>query len=151
MNEIDFSLTKMIIYDNEALRMLEREGFRAYTFALDPNYRIPDRRTILHNLSEIEVSVKTRIKDLLDHADSVTVCADMWSSRRLKSYLGIIVYFHVEDQSMNATLSCNYSSGRHIGLKIAQSLINEINSWGINESKMTAFVSDNGSDMVKCF
>ena len=41
--------------------------------------------------------------------------------------------------------------GRHTSIRISQSFIAEINSWGINENKITAFVSDNGSDMVKCF
>ena len=75
----------------------------------------------------------------------------MWSSRRRKSYLGITVFWHVEDESFNVILSCDYFSGRHTSIRIPQSLIAEINSWGINEIKITTFVSDNGSDMVKCF
>ena len=151
VNMIDRALTKMIIIDNEALRLVERLGFQQYTAALNPSYKIPDRRTLSQHLSEIELEVKATIKKSLGNADSLSLCVDMWSSRRLKSYLGVTVFWHVADESFNATLTCNYFSGRHTSIRIAQSLIAEINSWGINENKITAFVSDNGSDMVKCF
>lgn len=90
-NKMDISLLKMIVYDFQPFSIVNDVGFRQYTHALNPNYEIPDRKTLSGNLlPKIYQKKLEEIKTFVQiHAKSVCITVDAWTSRNLDSYMGI--------------------------------------------------------------
>lgn len=60
--------------------------------------------------SKYEVQKRSLI-DLLESVDSVSVTVDLWSDRKMRSYLGITVHFMESNTLSTALLSCEQFEG----------------------------------------
>lgn len=89
-NKIDFCLLKMILYDFQPFSIVNDIGFREYTHALNPNYEIPDRKTLsVTLLPKVYEKRLAELKSFVQlNAKSVCITIDYWTSRTMDSYMG---------------------------------------------------------------
>ncbi|CAH2084128.1 unnamed protein product [Euphydryas editha] len=85
--KIDLCLLKMVVYDFQPFSIVEDEGFRTYTHALNPNYDIPHRKTLSMNL--LPTVYQKRLEQLQSYvqanAESECITVDCWTSRTMDS------------------------------------------------------------------
>lgn len=145
---IDLSLLKMIVYDFQPFSIVEDIGFRAYSHSLNPNYEIPDRKTLSANL--LPKIYQSRLEQLKTYvatnAKSVCITVDGWTSRSMESYLAITAHFIVEDNLKTLLIQCDEFEGHHTGERLSLAIKNTLTSWKIY-NKVNFFVTDNASNM----
>ena len=76
------------------LSTVECDSFRALMLLADPQFQVPSRkhlsRTVLFNEHKKRFS---SIQGMLDSTSSICLTIDLWSSRQMRSYMGITVHF----------------------------------------------------------
>lgn len=83
----------------------------------------------------------------------MSVSLDFWS-KAVTSFLGINIHFIQNDELQCITASLKYVEYPHTAEKILKILEDILKEWsfsGINDPKISAFITDNGSNFVKAF
>lgn len=146
-NVIDKALVKMIGKDLQPLSVVENEGFRDYTNALQPLYTLPTRKTLTNNLiPKFCKDISDKLKEMLDQTEHVGITTDIWSSDSNKSFITVTCHFIYNGEQKNVVLETKEIPGSHTGIAIANSLQEVFNKWSISE-KITAIVTDNGANI----
>ncbi len=150
--ELDTAFFKMIYMDYEPLSAGEREGMRHFAGAAQPGYTPPCYNTVRdtlmpHALEEME----DRLRDLLKKGDGFVLSADIWTSRRGHSFLGIVASF-IDGTFRGHTvlLSCDHIQGHHTADRIYQMYESVLKYWNV-ERRVIRVVTDSASNMVKAF
>ena len=119
--------------------------------ALDQRYQVPSRKHLVNTLLQEEATrVHSDVMQQLSCAESVCVTLDIWSSRQMRSYLGITGHFLVDWSMKSVVLACKRFRGRHTADSIGQQFEETIQEYNI-ASKISTIVTDNASNMVKAF
>ena len=93
---------------------LESPHFRSFVSALDQRYQVPSRKHLVNTLLQEEATrVHSDVMQQLSCAESVCVTLDIWSSRPMRSYLGITGHFLVDWSMKSVVLACKRFRGRH--------------------------------------
>lgn len=89
---------------------------------------------------------------LLQNTSVVCVTADLWSSRQLRSFLGITAHFIVESEwsLKSVMLACSHFRGSHTAEAINDEFQKVVTSFEIT-SKISFIVTDSAANMVKAF
>ena len=119
--------------------------------ALDQRYQVPSHKHYVNTLLQEEATrVHSDVLPQLSCAESVCVTLDIWSSRQMRSYLGITGHFLVDWSMKSVVLACKRFRGRHTADSIGQQFEETIQEYNI-ASKISTIVTDNASNMVKAF
>lgn len=88
-------LAKMIVLHEYPLRMVEHVGFRRYSHALQPLFRVVSRNTIKSDIFRIfEYERDQTMKLLESNASRIALTTDMWtSSNKKKGFMAITSHF----------------------------------------------------------
>ena len=122
---------------------------------MDNKYTPVSRSTITEKRIPALVSkVKEEIVAKLESQPSVSVTADIWSDRKLRSFLGVTA--HVCCKSSGQTrytlesylLDCKRFKGKHTGERIASAFEEITEEYGIRQ-KISYILTDNAANM-KC-
>lgn len=147
---IDLCLLKMIVYDLQPFSIVDDIGFREYTEALNPNYKIPDKRTLSGNL--LSTMYEAKLENLKTYvqtkAVSVCVTCDCWTSRSMDSYMALTAHFITNDTTelKSVFIQCVEIDSDHTGINIYQEIKNILQDWEIY-NKVNFFVTDKSSNM----
>ncbi|CAH0397643.1 unnamed protein product [Chilo suppressalis] len=120
-------------------------------YALNPNYEIPDRKTLSVNL--LPKVYEKRLEDIKSfvqiNAKSVCITVDSWTSRSLDSYMAITAHFMTKNpvELKSVLIQCGEFEGHHTGIRIYRDIRSILQNWGIYD-KVNFFVSDNASNML---
>lgn len=72
------------------LSLLDNPEFRQLLTDMQPGFNIPSRKTLTSSLlPERQALIHNNIKHLLQSAISVCLTIDLWSNRRMRSFIGI--------------------------------------------------------------
>ena len=142
----------MLITDIRPVYTVENEGFKNLTKLLELRYTMVSRqhtqKKLVPNLFD---TVCVKLKALLDSAGTVNITLDIWSNRKMHSYLGITYHFFTESLELKSLLlSCNRLYGRHNGEQILSEFDRIACTFNITD-KMFQIVTDNASNMRKAF
>ncbi|CAK1584794.1 unnamed protein product [Parnassius mnemosyne] len=150
-SHIDNCLLKMITKDFQPLDIVNDEGFRAYSQALNRNYEIPSRRALSNRLLAAEYENKLcEIKNKLKNfCETICLTVDCWTSRSMDAYIAVTGHFiHTETlEFISVLIQCSALGGSHTSANISEELKKITESWDIKE-KVNFFVTDNASNMV---
>ncbi|MGH0132117.1 UNVERIFIED_CONTAM: hypothetical protein FKN15_048756 [Acipenser sinensis] len=133
------------------LSHVDHPSFRIFVEALDPSYNVPCSKTLSRVcLPAKHGSVHSHLVTLLRSAPSVCVTVDVWSSRQMKSFLGITGHFILDWKLYDVLLASKRFKGHHTGDNIGVVFEETINQFGI-KGKITNVITDNASKMKKAF
>ncbi|XP_036345283.1 zinc finger BED domain-containing protein 1-like [Rhagoletis pomonella] len=78
---VNRELVNMICVDLQPLSIVEDEGFRNYTYQLNPNYSLPSRKMLAEKLLPQQYDVsKAALIEMLQQVDFVAGTTDLWTS-----------------------------------------------------------------------
>ena len=114
------------------------------------NYQI-ERKSFTLFLDKAYNSVIAKVKATLETVERVCTTADLWTASR-RSYLGITVHW-IDPSTLKrrkAAIACARITGRHIYDILAAKIESFHQSFGLS-GKVSATVTDNGSNFIKAF
>ena len=103
------AIVQMLITDIRPLHMVESEGFKNLISLLEPRYTMVSRKDIQNKLlPQLFNTTTDKIKSLLISATTSNVTLDIWSSRKMHSFLGITCHYLTDAFEMQSLLlSCS--------------------------------------------
>ena len=136
----------------QPLSVVETEEYRDMMEVMDPRYIVPSRKHLSTKL------IPNKCEDLnkvmctaLRRASSVSVTVDIWSSRQMRSFLGITAHYISPDWELrSAMLACKPFSGRHTAENISAQFEETLTVFDIS-TKVSHVVSDSASNMRSAF
>jgi hypothetical protein len=142
----------LIIDSSMPLSVVESESFRHFLSVVDSRYSPPARSTVSSHLGCMAEDVRQQITDRLVHVRSVNLTLDIWSDRRMRSYLGITAHYVLSSSEKpelsSSVLACSRFSGSHTGERIAAELESILDLYDIKQ-KIDYIITDNAANMKK--
>lgn len=133
------------------LSVVENEDFKLFCAQLDERYTLPSRKHFRNNLLLSKVAdTKLQIQRKLRKVNYVCVCIDIWSSRHMRSYVGITCHTVIDWKAESLMLACKRLRAAHTGDNIYQLYEEVINDFDIQD-KIVCIITDNARNMKKAF
>ena len=139
---------------NVANRIVENLEFKDLLSTLDTRYQMPGRSSIHKELDKIMIELKAKICAYIQSASAVSICCDVWSKKGLtSSYLGIMAHFFSRNDHRRhvVTLAVRRLHTSHTAANIRKLVDEILEEWDIAPDKVSAVITDNGSNMVAAF
>ena len=143
-------ISEYIIEDMLPLSTVESQAFRRLIGGIS-SAQVPDRKSFTLHLDKVFEAMEQKVKATLEVIDAVSTTADVWTGHN-RSYLGMTVHW-VDSTTLKrckAALCCTRVVGRHTYDVLAAKIEHVHRSYGLTR-KVTATVTDNGSNFVKAF
>ncbi|KAL0458820.1 UNVERIFIED_CONTAM: putative AC transposase [Sesamum latifolium] len=86
------SLAKMVLLDELPFKMVEGEGFRAYSQVLEPRFVVSSRITVARDCMKLYVEEKKALKKLLK-SQRVCLTTDTWTSIQNLNYMCLTAHW----------------------------------------------------------
>lgn len=92
--KLDNLLLNMCIYDYQPFSIVEDKGFSSFVSALNPSYKLPNRKTISSALlpAEYEACLNA-VRHTLTLVKSVALSTDTWTSANTENYLAVTPHY----------------------------------------------------------
>ncbi|XP_024878253.1 zinc finger BED domain-containing protein 1-like [Temnothorax curvispinosus] len=140
----------MIAKDNLPFRTVEKEGFKIYTNALLPLYKIPSRKTITYLMEQKYDLLSSMMKTQLSQVQYLSLTTDIWTeSLNMKSFLGLTAHFLVDEHHKSVTIGVVEMTERHQSEYLKNWLLSLIDKWNIHMKSIVVVVSDNAANIKK--
>lgn len=137
------------------LSLVENEHFLHFLHVMDERYIPISRSTITtKSIPQLVMRVKECIKSSLIEQKSISVTADIWSDRTMRSYLGVTA--HVLNSTASGytlntyLLDCRRFRGRHSSEHISAAFDDILDEYNISD-KVDFVITDNAANMKKAF
>ena len=103
--KITEALVMFITHDLISLSVVDSGHFCTMMNDADPNYQVPSRKFLSSKLlkqkfEEVQSSLKQQLNNSVNH---LCLTVDIWSSRQMRSYLGITGHF-INDFSLHSIM-----------------------------------------------
>ena len=144
-------LTKFIVSNYLAFRLVDSESFRAFVNYLQPKWKVCDRKKLSMVLTpalraEIELQMKKRMSNI----DHFSISLDSWTSLANRAYLaltahGISKNFEFESFLLDITVVKKSETGEYI----AELVRDILEAWAIDMDQVVAGTSDGASNCKK--
>lgn len=140
---IDNHLLSLFTKDFHKLSLVEDSGFQSLVSALNPQYEIPDLKTISDALlPELYEKLKQHVEDALQDGLSITLAVDSWTSNNIEQFISVKAHFLTQNfDSASVFLDCYSFSEQPTTERLNEVLKNITGEWGITE-KITLLVSN---------
>lgn len=131
--------------------VVDAEGFRLMINTFAPNFKCPHRNAMTDKYIPILYEqTKEAITTIMKNATHVSFTTDCWTSEAQNPYYSLTAHFITEDWKLiSACLNCTLLDVDHTALNLKESLTNALEEWNIPRSNVTAFSTDNGSNIVQ--
>ena len=118
---------------------------------MNPRYQLPSRKHLSTKLlSQKTASTHAAVQDQLKQATGICLTLDLWSSRQMRSFLGITCHYIFNWRLQNVMLACKRFKGRHTSDNICRTFQETVAAFDIS-NKILTITTDNASNMVKAF
>ncbi len=121
---------------------------------MDQRFPIPSRAVLDQQMEALLVELKGKVAVKLQDCGKVAICTDIWSRKGMtQSFLGITAHFFTKSDHRRrvATLAVKLLPSPHTGEAIEEAVRNGLLEWEIPERKISAILTDNGSNMIAAF
>lgn len=139
----------MIAKDNLPLSIVDNEGFQRLMKLVTPLYTVPSRKTITKLLDAKYEVLKDKFINNIQKASSFTLTCDIWTDVSNKSYLGVTIhYLKTEILLTKGIIGVIPLESNHTAEYIKDELLSVLENFKINQTDITAVVTDSASNMV---
>ena len=113
--------------------------------------QVPGRKALTVHLDKLFDAMNPKLKDILEKVNFVSTTADVWKACN-KGFFGMTAHWIDPNtlQRCKAALSCSRLTGRNTYDVLAERIESVHRQFGLN-GKVTATITDNGSNFVKAF
>lgn len=148
-------LQDLVIGCSLPLSIVENPNFRHFLSVMDCKYTPVSRTSLAEKRIPFLVGkVKADIIRVLETQASVALTTDLWSDRRLRSFLGVTAHVACKDNDSYSLksflLDCRRFTGKHCGERIASAFDEIVEEYGIS-NKISFILTDNASNMKRAF
>lgn len=134
--------------------IVENLEFKDLLYTMDSRYIVQGRVAIRKELDKVVIELKAKISSFLLEVNKSRICVDIWSKRGMSSfYLGITAHFYSskDHRRHSVTLAMRHMPQTHTGNNIHEIVKSVLDEWDIPSSKISATLTDNGSNMIAAF
>jgi hypothetical protein len=148
--ELRKSVCDWIITDGISFNKINGNGFRRMMKKINPQFQPPCYQTFKQELGVGYQVANELMRDMLNTTcDDVSITADLWTSCAQNGYIGITLHYLTEQMELRDILLCvELIKYPHTGVHIRETIQNKLKEFNLI-NKITAAVTDNGSNMVK--
>ena len=133
------------------LSFVEAPEFKDLMQLADPRYTLPSRKHLTNQLIPAKTTeIENKLKKVFQDLKNVCVTVDIWTSKQMRSFLGVTVHFIKDWVLHSALLACHRFKGRHTSENISQQFEELVSHYNIKD-KVSHIVTDNAANMVKAF
>lgn len=92
--KLDKILAYFVAVDMMPYNIVEKEGFKAYTRALNPSYRLPSRSTLTNKrIPDLYQESKLIVQNIVSTTTFLSLTTDCWTSVCNKPFLALTCHF----------------------------------------------------------
>lgn len=133
------------------LGIVETAWFREFMTALAPKYTLPSRSHLTTKLlPQMRSVTEARVSAQIAQADDMSLTIDIWTDRRMHSFLAITGHTFIEFECQSFLVAFEAFRGSHTGQHIAEAIDRCMEKYSLRE-KVHYIVTDNASNMRKAF
>lgn len=144
-------VSNLVIGGNLPLSIVETTWFSNFMKIVDPKFAMPSRKQVANTLSQAYKAKRQALRDKLSSTDNVSLTLDMWSDRRMRSFMAVTVHILSPDmQPESWLLDMSSFTGSHTGDKIGNHCVLLVDEFNIHP-KISYIVTDNAANMLKAF
>ena len=145
------AVADFIVRDLRPVSVVDGEGFLQLMEIAEPQFVVPCRKTIMNVIDRKYTEVKRTVRGAMTGQNCVTLTTDMWTSHAGNGYFSLTAHYITSDFEMkHSSLQCHHMPGTHDHSHIAEAISTSTGEWCIDlERDVTAFTTDNGSNIVK--
>ena len=137
----------MCALDLGPINLVACRGFLAFVIKLNPDYKVPCRKTVTQNLILLHEEGKKSLIELMNDAPGVSITTDLWTSTATRGYITVTGHFIASDWKMHSNiLATRALDDKHSGENIADAIINIKQEFKIQT--IMGFVTDNAGNML---
>ena len=138
-------LAVMCAVDVKPISLVEGPGFKYFCNELNPDYKMPCRKTVSKYLQKIYDEEKEELVGKL-RGHSVAITSDLWTSNAMEGYLGLTGHYISDEWELKAkVLATRKMKNRHTGDNIAREIKALMDEFQI--VSCAALTTDNASNM----
>lgn len=145
---LDKALMLLFIQDFQPFSIVDDPSFKYFVEALNPDYEIPSRTTIIDTLLPTAYDeTLAKINSIMCEVTKVTLTVDIFTSAKMDNYLTILVHFVNRNFQMeNIFLDCIPYDETQSKEDLANDLQRIIERWNL-ENKILVIVSNNSAKL----
>lgn len=140
-------IANMTARDMLPLSFVEGDGFKELMHCVEPEYKVPSRKSITTRVEQRYENLATATKEKLEKTEHVAITTDAWTALTTESYMTITCHYIDDWKLQSAVLQTRCLEERHTAQNIADHLTTSTNAWGL-QNKVIACVHDNASNVV---
>lgn len=146
-------LCKCLLYficvDKRPFDIVKGRGFKKLMHQACPSFKIPHVDTLKAQFNDFYSVMHLKVENIFDNVDHVALTCDIWSEMMtVTSYLGVTAHYLQDDKLVSRCIATVALDQRHTGDFIAEKLKEICTGIHISLNKITAVVTDNGSNMI---
>ena len=144
-------LVSFVAGNLQALSVVECGYLHDFVESLNPSFVMPSRKHLSRKLlPDTTTQLHASVNAQLQLTKSVSLTIDIWSSRDMRSYIGITCHFVMDYKICSLMLSCNRFRGTHSAEHIRAKYAEIITAFELH-GKVASIITDNASNMLKAF
>ena len=144
-------ITNLIVRGNLPLNTVERPWFKTFMAVVDPKFNVPCRRKVASEINYLYDLKRNVLLNKLMSVESLSLTLDMWSDRRMRSFMGVTVHFLTSDIKLESyLLDMGAFAGSHTGEQIGAHCVSLVEEYKIRD-KVRFIVTDNAANMICAF
>jgi hypothetical protein len=144
-------VNNLVIEGNLPLSLVEASWFHKFMKIVDPKFAMPSRKHVVYTISQAYTAKRQALRNKLSSADAVSLTIDMWSDRRMRSFMGVTAHILSPDMRPESwLLDISSFTGSHTGDKIGNHCVSLVDDFDIRP-KLAYIVTDNAANMLKAF
>lgn len=150
-SKVNSLVLEFIIADVQPFSLVENASFREMIAGISGGRTHMCRKTLMQRIERGFQNMKEAITETLQDVQTVCTTADIWTAHH-RSFMGITCHW-IEPETLDrksAALPCERIRGRHTYDVIAAK-VSQIHAEFQIQGKVSATVTDNGSNFVKAF
>jgi hypothetical protein len=116
----------------QPLSVVEAPSFTKMFHAVDPRYQLPSRKHLTTTLITNKTTrSQNKMREELSKVANVCVTIDLWTSRKMRSYLWITGHYIQDYRLVSAMLAHKLVKGRHTSANIYSSYADVLQAFNI--------------------